>query len=287
MSETQTVTINTGDEGAKGPSLQEQYDALVKEGLIAPDGDTPGADEAGKAQEKKDAKKGSNDERPSWLPEKFKDEAAFRAAYDELERKQAQGKKPEAGAGDGANKPTAEERKAAEEATKKAGLDLGAVSREYLNGGKLTDDTYAKLGEAGYPREMVDIYIEGLSARAASATAAAYEAVGGEQAYGEMIDWAIKNLPEDEQEAFDEAVNSNNKAKALIAIRGLKASMDAAKKAEASEEPETNVNAKGATSSTVYETMDDYMEDLNDPKYDTSETFRRKVMAKLGRSKIM
>ena len=88
MSEQNTVSINTGDEGAKGPSLQEQYDALVKEGVIAPDGDTPQDESTKVAQGGADGtSEGSNDERPSWLPEKFKSPEDLAKAYDELQKK--------------------------------------------------------------------------------------------------------------------------------------------------------------------------------------------------------
>jgi hypothetical protein len=285
----QTVTLNTGDEGNKGPSIEDQYKALVEEGVIADDGDIPGQE--AKASTDKDAPaKDSNDERPSWLPAKFKTVEAFLKSHEELEKKLGSGKKQEETAVEKApeaNQPTAEERKAADEATKKAGLDLSTVSKEYLDQGGLTEETYTKLDAAGYPKEMVDIYIEGLTNRLNATSNAAYEVTGGQEAYGEMIDWAIANLTEDEQGAFDAAVNSNNKATVLMAVKGLKATMDAAVKANASEEPAEQISKGGKTPTTTYESLDDYMADLNDPRYDTNETFRRKVMEKLDRSSIM
>lgn len=291
MTAQQTVTINTGDEGAKGPSLDEQYKALVDEGLISDDGDVPGKT-PGETESQggdKGAKKGSNEERPSWLPEKFKSVEDYVKSYEELERKLGAGgkKTEETPSEDKSAQPTAEERKAAEEATKKAGLDLSAISAEYAENGGLTEDTYTKLEAAGYPKEMVDIYIEGLTNRLNATTNAAYEITGGEEAYGEMIDWAIANLSPEEQDAFDRAVNSNNKATVVMAVKGLKATMDAAVKANASEEPAEQITRSGKTATTVYETLDDYMADLNDPRYDTNESFRRKVMEKLDRSNIM
>ncbi|MER9205200.1 hypothetical protein [Mesorhizobium sp. M0771] len=285
----QTVTLNTGDEGNKGPSIEDQYKALVEEGVIADDGDIPGQE--AKASTEKDAPaKDSNEERPSWLPAKFKTVEAFLKSHEELEKKLGSGKKEEAPVEEAETpKPQAsvEERKAAEDATKKAGLDLSTVSQEYLDKGGLTDETYTKLDAAGYPKEMVDIYIEGLTNRLNVTSNAAYDVTGGQEGYGEMIDWAIANLTEDEQGAFDRAVNSNNKATVLMAVKGLKATMDAAVKANASEEPAEQISKGGKTPTTTYESLDDYMADLNDPRYDTSETFRRKVMEKLDRSSIM
>lgn len=285
----QTVTINTGDEGNKGPSLEDQYKELVKEGLISDDGDIPGVETGETPSEGSDENdgEGSNDERPAWLPAKFKTVEDFVKSHSELEKKLGSGKKDEAAVEPPANQPSAEERKAADEATKKAGLDLSTVSKEYMDEGGLKDETYAKLADAGYPKEMVDIYIEGLTNRLNATTNAAYEITGGTEAYGQMIDWAIANLPADEQDAFDRAVNSNNKATVVMAVKGLKATMDAAVKASASEEPEEQISKGGKVAGTSYETLDDYMADLNDPRYDSNETFRRQVMAKLDRSNIM
>ncbi|MBT1154427.1 hypothetical protein J1C56_02360 [Aminobacter anthyllidis] len=290
MANAETVTINTGDEGSKGPSIEDSYKALVEEGLIAPEGDTPGDEAKPNAQggAAEDADPGSNEERPDWLPAKYKTVEAFLKSHEELERKLGSGKTDEEEPREPqANQPTAEERAAAEEATKKAGLDLRTISVEYQKDGKLSDDTYTKLEAAGYPKEMVDIYVEGLTNRLQATANAAYEVAGSEQAYGEMIDWAIANLDDAEQGAFDKAVNSNNKATALMAIRGLKARMDAAVKAEASEEPEETVGKGGKTSGNAYASLDDYMADLNDPRYDTNATFRNQVMAKLARSNVM
>ena len=76
-------------------------------------------------------------------------------------------------------------------------------------------------------------------------------------------------------------------ATVVMAVKGLKATMDAAVKATASEEPDEQIGKGGKVAAAVYETLDDYMADLNDPRYDTNETFRRQVMAKLDRSNVM
>lgn len=276
--------IFTGDEADNGPSIEEQHAALVKEGLLSPEGDVPG-DEVDE-----EVKKDSTDERPSWLPEKFKTVEDFVKAHEELERKLGSGEPKKEITEDDVEEVssdvTPEERAAAEEATKKAGLDLGAVSQEWHDNGGLSEETYTKLAEAGYPKEMVDVYIDGLTSRINAVAHEAYAVVGGEEAYGEMIDWAIDNLSPDEQAAFDEAVNSGNKNRVLQAVKALKADYTAAR-AEDSQEPEETVDVRGKPASNVYEHMDDYLADLNDPRYDSSETFRAKVMAKLDRSNIM
>ena len=70
-------------------------------------------------------------------------------AYAELEKKQSQGRKADddddAESAGETPQATEEERKAAEEATKKAGLDLQKVSQEWYENEGLTEETYGKL----------------------------------------------------------------------------------------------------------------------------------------------
>lgn len=288
MADTQSTEIFTGDEADAGPSLEEQHDALVKEGLIAPEGDTPGSeDESRVAQGGADeAKKGSNDERPAWLPEEFDTPEEFAEAYAKMQEKKGSDEEDDEVGDDEPTGPTSEERAAAEEATKKAGLDLAEVSAEWRESGELSGETYAALEAAGYPPEMVDVYIDGLVSRTNAVVYAAYDAVGGEEAYAEMIEWAADNLSPEEQAEFDAAVNSGKRSEVLRAVKALKSDFTAARKDDA-QEPEDVITSKGRTAASVYESMDDYLEDLNDPRYDTNETFRAKVMAKLDRSNIM
>lgn len=293
----ESATIEPLDDNHGAPSIEEQYEALKSEGLIADDDDTNSADTSAEQDAQGGASEdaeGSTDER-SGVPEKFRNEdgsvntEALMAAYAELERKQSGNPEEEAAEAPEAKsgEPTAEERAAAEEATKRAGLDLNEVSAEWNQNGGLSEDTYTKLDGAGYPREMVDIYIEGLLSRNAGVTQEAYNIVGDQEEYQAMIDWAVDNLSEEEQAAFDEAVNSRDKRRTLTAIKALNSDYQAAMaelEADASEEPEVTVSGKGHAKADVYTSEAEYMEDVEDPRYDSSEKFRNAVIAKLARS---
>jgi hypothetical protein len=282
LTSVQTTTI--AETSSSDPSLEAQYEALKAEGLVSDDAEGASTETPQVAQGGAEGEQDGGEDRPSWLPEKYATVEDYLAYVKELEEGKTQEdpeETPEYA------EATPEERKAAEEATARAGLDLNNVSKEWFDNGGLTDDTYAKLEKAGYPKDMVDIYIEGLTSRTNSAVNDAYALVGGEDKYGEMIDWAVDNLSDAQQKAFDAAINSNNPAKAMLAIKGLKADWTAALAADASEEPEVQINGKGGPKADTYASLDDYMEDLNDPRYDTNETFRKKVAQKLSRSRIM
>lgn len=296
MSNTETVTINTGDEAAKGPSIEEQYKALQAEGLVDPTGDVPGQKDAQGGAEP-GAGEGADDNDASSVPEKFRNAdgslnaEALLKSYQELERSKSRGEPSDNGETPESVQATPEERKAAEDATQKAGLNLQEVSAEWWSNGGLKDETYTKLADAGYPKEMVDIYIEGLTGRTTQVVDQVHALFGGDEdgaaAYDEMAEWAADNLSDAEIEAYDRAVNSGNAASALIAVRGLKAQWEATLAADADEEPEETVTAKGGkVSGNVYTHPDEYMADLNDERYETNEAFRRQVMSKLARSNI-
>lgn len=283
MAEFANVTLNPNTN--TGPTIEQSYEALKAEGVIQDDAEgalvNPDPDAQGGAAGETG---GDAEARPAGLPEKFKSVDDLLKAYQELERKQSSQTTTQVKPAETQPVATEAERKAAEDATTKAGLDLAAVSAEWATNNGLKDETYAKLAEAGYPREMVDIYIEGLTQRTNATVNKAYDLVGGQEAYSEMIGWAANSLSEAEQSAFNQAVNSNNPQLALMAVQGLQARWAGALQQETSQEPEVTIGGKGRVAADVYQTLDDYMADLNNPKYDTNETYRRQVMAKLARS---
>lgn len=275
MSQHERAEIVGSEEPAGTPTIEQQYESLVEEGVIE------GAAKPG--------------EKPDWVPEKFWDAEkgevrteALAKSYAELER----GRIPEdedEGGGEEVQyaEATPEERKAAEEATQKAGLDLVEVSNEWRDNGGLTDETYEKLEAAGYPREAVDIYIEGLTSRVMTVQNSAYGIVGGQDAYSDMVEWAADALSDEEIAAYDEAVNSGDIAKVKMAVQGLNARWMAAASEGASEEPEEQITSKSAPgASSGYASFDEYMEAASDPRYDTNESYRNAVIAKLARSKF-
>lgn len=258
----------------QGPSLQESHDALVKEGVIQ--GETTDQNDDGVSQGDKNG--AGADERPSWLPEKFKTPEDMAKAYSELEKKQSQGKPKDAPADDKAGD---EASKAADDAVKSAGLDMGSLQAEYDETGELSDESYAALEKAGIPRDMVDAYIEGLEARATAYSSSMKALVGGDEAYDAMIEWAKNNLTDDEIEAYDDAVNSFDPKTAKAAVQGLNARMQLAEGSP----PARRVDGRGV-SSDVYESQAQIEADMNDPRYASDEAFRQKVYAKMARSNI-
>lgn len=226
-------------------------------------------------------------EEPKKLAGKYESVEELEKAYEELQKKLGQ-TKPKEGEGEPVKKtdPTdpdlgiekkADEVKAAEDAVKTAGLDWNALSAEFASKGELSEDSYKALGEkAGIPREMVDQFIEGQIAVAERARNTVFEAVGGQETYASMIEWAQANMSADEIAAYNNIASSRNIGAIKIAAAGLKARFDAA----GGSEPKL-IGGDIGTGSTGFKSQDELVEAMSNPKYHSDPAYRKSVMDRL------
>jgi hypothetical protein len=267
LSETLSVSIDAA-KGDVRPTLEEEAAKLDAAPVVPQDGD-----------------------RPAWLPEKFKQGEDLAKAYEELEKKLGS-KKDETDPKDGDDETDdepqpgdqTEARKVADEATKKAGLDLNSLSTKYLQNGALDDADYSALEKAGYPKELVKQFEQGQEAILAQRTTAVYDSVGGEEAYSAMIAWAGESLSPAEVTAFNKTVNGTDMGSIMFAIRGLKAQYDGS----VGFEPSATVRGQTVpkTSQASYSSIAQLEKDMGDPRYQNDPAFRKEVETKLGRSDI-
>ena len=159
-------------------------------------------------------------DRPQWLPEKFKRAEDMAQAYSELEKKLGQPKEeateePEQSEAEAENK---EEQ--AEENVSEAYQTIAEASKEFFeNDGTLSEETYNALEKAGLPRDLVDSYAAGQQALLQSEEAQIQSVANGQ--YDAMAEWANENLPQEEIDAFDEAVTGGTVQQAKLAVQGL------------------------------------------------------------------
>ena len=221
-------------------------------------------------------KSSGDDQRPDWLPEKFKSAEDLARAYSELEKRQSQ--QPQQ------TQPQQDTADAARETVESAGVDFDELSSEWAQNGELAAESYEKLEKAGIPRALVDSYIEGQQQIVQQAQSRVYESVGGEDAYKAMIDWAGDNLSDSEIEAYNQAVNNRDFAAVELAVNGLKARY-------ASEEGmEPNRIVTGGVSSNsggVYRSLAELMTDMQSKQYKEDSAFRADVAKKLEQSDIL
>ena len=210
-----------------------------------------------------------NEERPSWLPEKFQNAEDLAKAYSELEKKMSSGETQE--------QPTQEQ---VEQAT---GLTLDPYYTEYAENGSLSEDSYEKLAASGLNKELVDSYIQGQQALADATVKSIYDAAGGQEKYTALTDWASKNLSEAEQSNFNEIMEKGSIEAATFAVKGLRAQYDAQFGIQPNLLKGQNTNPDGE----VYRSTAEVIRAINDPKYQTDTAYRKSVEDKIKRSNVM
>lgn len=216
-------------------------------------------------------------DRPDWLPEKFKSAEDMAKAYSELEAKLS-GKKEEAPK----EAPKAELPEDPQKALADKGLQLDEFSAEFAKNGELSTESYEKLTKAGFPKDLVDQFIEGQKARAAQFETDIKTEVGGTERYSEMIEWAKANLSPAEIQAYNDAVTSGNADKAKLAALGLSAKFSKS----IGKEPERMLGGGKAGAVDAFESTQQVTEAMRDPRYKNDPAFRAKVQQKLARSNV-
>jgi hypothetical protein len=219
------------------------------------------------------------EDRPQWLPEKFKSAEDLAKAYTELESKLGKPASQDAPKADG----QATDQQAADELASK-GLNLADFSNEFNEKGELSPESYDALEKAGYPRNIVDQYIDGQKARAALYESEIKSVAGGDQQFTEMVQWAAANMSPAEIAAYNAAIDSGDQAKAKLAVSGVYQRFQAARPAEPS-------LFKGATSASpsneAYESIAQLQKDMANPDYKSDPAFRARVERKLANSNIL
>ena len=264
-----SVTIAQGEK----TDDQAHIDAMVAKA----DGDSP---------QTPDNQESSTDERPEWLPEKFKTPEDMAKSYAALEKKMSGGKDTEQAISKAEGDetpteiPTNEDAKAVAD---KAGLDFDALQVEYGRDGQLSDETYEVISKSGIPRDVVDSYIAGQEALASSLRTNMFSTVGGEENYGEIMRWASNNLEQAEVNAYNNVMSSQDPNQIQLAVRGLHAQYQA----DTGSNPSLISGETTANAGTKFESVAQVTAAMRDPLYKTDPAFRRQVEAKLARSSVI
>tara|TARA_R100001129_G_scaffold186570_2_gene178955 strand:- start:308 stop:1048 length:741 start_codon:yes stop_codon:yes gene_type:complete len=217
----------------------------------------------------------ASEEKPKWLPDKFKTPEDMAKAYGELE-KQFTKERQETKETEETNSLEIE----AKETVENAGLNFEELSESYAKNGELSEAEYSKLESQGISKDLVDQYIAGQQAIANNVQNEIYNNVGGQEAYTNMVQWATDNMSEGEISAYNQAVNSDNRASIDLAVQGLKARYDSAN----GREPSLLGGRATQNVGESYESWAQVTADMNLPQYQSDPAFRQKVQEKIGRS---
>lgn len=229
-------------------------------GAMAPGQQMP-AEDGAQAQQQQETT-----ERPAWLPEGFDSPEALAKAYSDLQAAQQHN--------DRDSQMSAEEVAADEK--------LGKFSSEFFEKGSLSPDSYKELAKMGYPRSVVDQFIEGQKARMTLEENQILSEIGGKDEYSAMTDWASKNMKQAEIEAYNRAVESGDLNSAMFAVKGLQARYKAASGAA-----EPRFVQGGKTAPGGYESVAQVVAAMSDRRYSTDPAYRAEVERKIANSTVL
>lgn len=218
-------------------------------------------------------------ERPEWLPEKFKSAEDMAQAYAELEKRMGQGTKE-------VEETEQPEEEQTDDNKEEAGDYNEAVveaSKEFFeNDGQLSEDTYKKLEGIGLPRDLVDSYAAGQQALLQSEEAQ-IKGVAGDN-YDAMAEWANEHLPQEEIDAFDEAVTSGTISQAKLAVQGLYARYQ---NATGATQPKLVQGAVSGSSTMPFKSMQELARAQSDPRYRSGDkAYHQEIDRRLAVSNI-
>lgn len=217
---------------------------------------------------------GQTPARPEGLPEKFADVGALVKAYQELETKQSTSAtttgKPEA------QTPGA---KPATSTLEGSGLDLQSLSAELLaNNGHLSLGTMAILESKGLSKETVENYVAGVTERSKAIADDLTKVAGGQENLTQIYNWAKANMTPAELSAYNAMVAIGPEA-AKMAFQGLHT-----RYAGANPKAPSLVSGASAPSTTgvkTFESQQQVIEAMSDPKYRNDEAYRKSVAERL------
>ena len=207
-------------------------------------------------------------DRPEWLPEKFDNPEALADAYSNLEKQFHENK--------------AEPSETEDNATSEPEVSNTAVtsaSEEYFETGELSEETYKSLEANGIPKEMVDMYVNGYEAVANQQQQTLMQEAGGKENYEAMSEWAATSLTDQEQEVYNNTVESGDVNAATMAIRGLYARFQS--------DGGTPVSlVQGDTSGTAgalpFSSSKEMTIAMQDPRYSYDNKYREQVSQRLS-----
>ena len=161
------------------------------------------------SEQQPEAAEATPQDRPEWLPEKFENPEALADAYRNLEKQFHE------------NQAEPSETEAITSTPEVTNSAVTSASNEYFETGELSEETYKSLADNGIPREMVDMYVNGYEAYETQQQQSLMNEAGGPEHYAAMSDLAATALTDQEQEVYNNTVESGDINAATMAIRGL------------------------------------------------------------------
>ena len=168
------------------------------------------------------------------------------------------------------------------------GIDPQEISNRFQESGEITEDDYTKLGEAGFSKQVIDTYLDGIRGSATAEDIATTQiqgikdSIGGDENYGKMVSWAIENLPANEVKEFNSLTETANATAIKFAVQGLYSQYNNAMGVE----PNLVSGKASSSGPTPYRSRAEVVTAMSDPRYGKDVTYTEDVQRRLGGSDV-
>lgn len=163
------------------------------------------------------------------------------------------------------------------------GVDFKALEDEYQQTGKLSESSYNKLANAGYPKEVVDGVLNGWSLSADQFVTQVVQLAGGDAELARLQDY-VRSQSDDIINSYNDAINSNDLGRIQLVFDGIKARMTKAYgTANKTILGNTGVNSGSAVG---YESTQEMIKDMSDKRYQVDMAFTKEVYRKVKNAKF-
>ena len=162
------------------------------------------------------------------------------------------------------------------------GVDFAGLENEYMNNGGLSQQSYETLEKAGYPKAVVDGMLAGWEAASTRFVNDVYALAGGQEEFA-RIQQFVSSQNQDVINAFNATLDSENLMQIRMALEGIKGQMV---KQYGTQRPSIVGNAAPSVDRSGYESTDEMIKDMSDPRYQKDAKFTREVYRKVKYSKL-
>ena len=162
------------------------------------------------------------------------------------------------------------------------GVDFTELENEYMNNGGLSQQSYETLEKAGYPKAVVDGMLAGWEAASTRFVSDVYSLAGGQEEFA-RIQQFVSSQNQDVINAFNATLDSENLMQIRMTLEGIKGQMV---KQYGTQRPSIVGNSAPSIDRSGYESTDEMIKDMSDPRYQKDAKFTREVYRKVKYSKL-
>ena len=180
---------------------------------------------------------------------------------------------------------------------KENNIDPYKIAAEFdKNEGEIPEEMYQSLLDAGLSANAVDSYLKGVAVErgyiegeegaaeelAQEEVKGIRDSIGGDEAYGKMVSWALENLSKPEIEAFNEATNTMSGPQLSMMVQGLYTRYQNAMGVE----PSLYSGRPAASGPTPYRSTQEVVAAMSDKRYGKDVTYTEDVQRRLAGSDV-